>query len=163
MITQEKINLGQLHKDEYVAPKKPVLLNIAPVTYLGIVGSGAPGEPAFATRIGALYAMAYRVKMTRKFGGQQDYVIGKLEALYWSESDGNGFHAASKKAWQWQTLIRTPEFVTEAELANATSVLRARGKPPEVKEVALVKLSEGQCVQVLHHVIPPRQGGANST
>ena len=150
MTTPEKINLGQLYKDEYVAPKKPVLLDIAPATYLGIVGSGAPGEQAFNTRIGALYAMAYTVKMTRKFAGRQDYVIGKLETLYWTEPEGNGFHAASRHAWQWQMLIRTPDFVKEAELAKATSVLLERGKPPEVKEVGLVRISEGQCVQMLH-------------
>jgi len=38
MTATEKIDLGRLHKNEYVAPKKPVLLNIAPAMYLGIAG-----------------------------------------------------------------------------------------------------------------------------
>lgn len=150
MSANGKIDLGKLHKNEYVAPKKPVLVNIAPAVYLGIAGSGAPGEPAFATRIGALYAMAYTVKMTRKFAGQQDYTISKLETLYWTEPGGQGFAAASKHAWKWRLLIRTPAFVKETELAAAAVVLLKRGKPPEVKEVGLTSMAEGQCVQMLH-------------
>ncbi len=60
MTTPEKINLGQLYKDEYVAPKKPVLLDIAPATYLGIVGSGArvnrPSTP------GSAHSMQWRTR-----------------------------------------------------------------------------------------------------
>ena len=150
MITTEKIDLGQLHKDEYAAPKKPVLLTIAPTTYLGISGSGAPGDPAFTTRIGALYAMAFTVKMTRKFAGKQDYTIGKLETQYWTEPAGREFDAAAKNRWKWRLLIRTPDFVTEADLAGAATVLLGKGKPAEVKEVGLISLTEGACVQMLH-------------
>jgi hypothetical protein len=45
MTATEKIDLGRLHKNEYVAPKKPVLLNIAPAIYLGIAGSGGSASP----------------------------------------------------------------------------------------------------------------------
>jgi len=144
-----KIDFGKLRKEEYAAPKKPVLLNIKPAVYLSIAGAGAPGEPAFATRIGALYAMAYTVKMTRKFAGQQDYTVSKLEAQYWTEPDGREFDAGSKNAWQWRLLIRTPDFVKEAELASAAAVLVGKGKPPEVKDVGLVSIAEGHCVQML--------------
>ena len=150
MITPEKVDLGKQHKEDYVAPKKPVLLTIAPAVYLGIAGSGAPGSPAFTTRIGALYAMAYTVKMTRKFAGQQDYTIGKLESLYWTEPNGQDFDGVAKNAWQWQMLIRTPGFVIAAELASAASILMGKGKPPEVKQVGLTSIAEGPCVQMLH-------------
>jgi hypothetical protein len=150
MIATEKIDLGKLHKNEYVAPKKPVLLTIGPATYLSIAGSGAPGEPAFTTRIGAIYAMAYTVKMTRKFAGQPDYAIGKLETQYWTEPEAVGFDAGSKNAWRWRLLIRTPDIVTEKELANAATVLLGKGKPPEVRDVGLITFAEGLCLQMLH-------------
>jgi hypothetical protein len=80
----EKLDLNKAFKAEYVAPKKPVLLDIPKATYLSISGKGAPGGAEFEKRNGALYAMAYTVKMTRKFGGRQDYTIGKLEAQWWA-------------------------------------------------------------------------------
>jgi hypothetical protein len=145
-----KIDLGARHKKEYAAPKKPVLLTIAPATYLAISGRGAPGDAEFSTKIGALYAMAYTVKMTRKFSGQQDYTIGRLEAQYWMEGRQADFGSTPRERWHWQLLIRTPECVEAAELKRAAAALRKKGKPVEVDEVALVTVQEGECVQMLH-------------
>lgn len=150
MATLEKIDLNVLHQADYVAPKKPVLVTIARAAYLGITGQGAPGGEEFSAKIGALYAMAYTVKMTRKFGGQQDYTIGKLEMLYWLDGAGTAFDLTPKEQWKWRMLIRTPEFVRPKELAQAAAVLRQRGKAPEAHEVKLESLSEGRCVQMLH-------------
>jgi hypothetical protein len=150
MTTTEKIDLGKLYKDEYVTPKKPALVKIGPATYLGITGEGAPGEPAFTVRIGALYAMAYTVKMTRKFAGRKDYTIGKLETQYWTGENGNEFSNVPRGQWRWRLLIRTPDFVKGKELEQAAAVLLAKGKPPEVKEVGLVSIAPSQCVQLLH-------------
>ena len=47
-------------------------------------------------------------------------------------------------------LIRTPDFIKPADLNNAVALLLKRGKAPEVKEVKLEKLTEGDCVQILH-------------
>jgi hypothetical protein len=88
--------------------------------------------------------------MTRKFAGQQDYAIGRLETQYWTEPGGNGFDPASKNAWQWRMLIRTPGFVKEAELAAAAAVLLKKGKPSEVKNVSRISIVEGHCIQMLH-------------
>jgi hypothetical protein len=150
MKATKKIDLGKLYRDEYVAPKKPALVKIGPATYLGITGEGAPGEPAFTVRIGALYAMAYTVKMTRKFSGRKDYTIGKLETQYWTGEKGNEFSDVPPGQWRWRLLIRTPDFVKEQELKHAAAVLLAKGKPPEVKEVGLVSIAPSQCVQLLH-------------
>jgi hypothetical protein len=146
----ERIDLGKLYKDEYVAPKQPALVKVGPATYLGITGKGVPGEPEFAARIGALYAMAYTVKMTRKFAGRKDYTIGKLETQYWTGDTGCEFSSVPRGQWRWRLLIRTPDFVKAKELEQATTVLLTRGKPPEVKEVGLVSIAASQCVQLLH-------------
>jgi len=52
--------------------------------------------------------------------------------------------------WQWRLLIRTPEFITAADLRQARQTLLAKGKGPEVSEVELDTLEEGPCVQMLH-------------
>lgn len=147
MKTTAKLDLGKRHKTEYVAPKQPVLLAIKPAQYLAISGQGAPGGDNFTTRIGALYGMAFTVKMTRKFAGMQDYAIGKLEAQWFFDAEPS---SVPKEQWRWKLLIRTPDFIKPADLKNAATTLLKRGKPPEVKEVTLERIEEGRCVQMLH-------------
>jgi hypothetical protein len=47
-------------------------------------------------------------------------------------------------------MIRTPEFVSGDELKKAVCVLLKKGKEPEVSQVELESMTEGQCVQMLH-------------
>ncbi len=142
-----KIDLNEQFKSEYVAPKKPVLIDTQPGRYLSVRGTGGPGGGEFEARIGALYSMAFTVKMTRKFGGQQDYTIGRLEARYLN-FDREPMPPQEK--WQWQLLIRIPEFVTADELSAAVAALRKRGKEGDAALVAIESIEEGRCVQMLH-------------
>ncbi len=150
MKTQEKIDLSKLHKEEYVAPRKPLLVNIKEASYLAISGQGEPGGTEFTEKIGALYGVAFTVKMTRKFAGQQDYAVGKLEGQWWCDSGQENFAQVPRDQWRWKLLIRTPDFVEADDLAKAVVVLRQRGKREPVHEVRLESLAEGLCVQMLH-------------
>jgi len=145
----EKIDLYKLHKDEYVAPKKPVLVETKPADYLTIDGQGEPGGEVFQARVGALYGMAYTIKMTSKFAGR-DYVVCKLEGQWWSDEFGGDFSKVPMDKWQWKILIRTPDFIGEKELREAADVLAKKGKSPDVKLVKLETMDEGLCVQMLH-------------
>jgi hypothetical protein len=149
MKNPDKIDLYKLYKDDYVTPRKPILVNIKDATHLAINGQGAPGGEVFTDRIGALYGAAFTIKMTRKFVGQQDYAVCKLEALYWCGA-GADFARVPKDHWHWKLLIRTPDFVGQAELDRAIAALLDKGKTPSVREVKLERLSEGRCVQMLH-------------
>jgi len=147
MKTPKKIDLYQLHKADYAATRRPALVDLKPATYLAIHGQGAPGDTAFQERIGALYAMAFTVKMTRKSAGSQDYAVCKLEAQYFFEGDPAGL---PKDQWRWRLLIRTPEFVTQADLDQAVATLLKKGKPAVLQEVKWETIAEGRCVQMLH-------------
>lgn len=144
MADSRKVDLYRLHKDEYAARTEPRLVSMKPATYLVIEGSGPPGGEVFKDRIGALYGVAYTVKMTRKFEGRRDYVVCKLEAQY-REPEGE-----TGEDLGWRFLIRTPEFVEEDELASAVEKLIGRGKSPTVRNVCLETFDEGTCVQMLH-------------
>lgn len=146
---QPKIDLYKMHKTDYAASRKPALVNVGKAWYLAIEGHGAPGTSAFTASIGALYGVAFTVKMTRKFSGRQDYTVCKLEAQWWCEGRQD-FSTAPKNDWQWKLLIRTPQFVTQKEVSSAVAVLLKRGKGREVEQVCLEPLSEGECVQMLH-------------
>lgn len=150
MANKDKVDLFKEHRDEYKAPKKPVLVDVKEATYLVIEGRGEPGGEEFHLKIGALYAVAYTLKMRRKFAGKQDYVVGKLEGQWWGEGGESELSAIPMDGWCWQLMIRTPDFVGRDELEEAVSVLLEKGKEQEVREVALRTMTEGRCVQMLH-------------
>jgi hypothetical protein len=145
----EKLDLYKLCRKEYATPARPTLIDTTRAHYLAILGAGTPGGQEFTERIGALYAMAFTIKMTRKFGGLQDYVIGKLEAQYWTE-DGVDPAAAPSELWHWRLLIRTPDCVEKAELRQAARKLVEKGQAVPVREVELALLDGGTCMQMLH-------------
>ncbi len=151
MKTAQKGNKVDLYRDyskEYAATRNPALVKVGPAMYLSISGQGAPGSDAFSEAVGALYGVAFTVKMTRKFAGKGDYVVSKLEGLWPDFSSGAAM--PEKNNWNWQMLIRTPKFVSQKEIAQAASVLLKRGKGVEVQRVRLDALEEGLCVQALH-------------
>jgi hypothetical protein len=150
MSLTEKIDLYKLHKDQYAASKNPQLVEIPQTRYLTITGRGAPGGKEFSSKIGALYGMAYTIKMTRKFAGMQDYAVCKLECQLWLDGDSHDFSNTPRDQWNWKFLIRTPDFVKEEDLEGAVKKLLEKGKESEVRQVKLESLSEGLCVQALH-------------
>lgn len=141
MPTAAKLDLYKLHKDEYAAPRTPRLVTVKPAMYLTIAGQGEPGGELFQKQTGALYGMAFTVKMAKNFAGQ-DYAVCKLEGL-WSK-------VGASKAMQWQVLIRLPDFIRADDLRAAADALVKKGKGDGVRDVRLEKIDEGQCVQVLH-------------
>jgi hypothetical protein len=149
MKPQPKLDLYKLHKAEYAATRKPALVDLKPASYLAISGQGAPGGDLFTASIGALYGAAFTIKMTRKFAGQQDYAVCKLEGQWWSELAAD-FARLPKDQWLWKLLIRTPDFIKDDDLRQAVAVLLKRGKGEDVKRVRLESLVEGRCVQMLH-------------
>lgn len=136
-----KLDLYAEHRDEYVAPREPVLVDVGPARYLAIGGRGKPGGAEFAAAVGALYTVSFSVKMASKAAGS-DYAVSKLEGLWWKEG--------SSVEWSWQLLIRIPEFITGKHITAAVAKLLERNKDETVSQVTLQALDEGKCVQMLH-------------
>jgi hypothetical protein len=149
MPSAKKLDLYQLHAAEYVAPRSPTLVATKPGRYLAITGTGDPDGPAFAEKAGALYAMAYTVKMGKKKLGQ-DYKVAGLEGLWWAAGGSAKLATTRRDAWRWKLLIRVPDFIKARCLTMAARVLLAKGKGKVVAEVKLERIAEGRCVQMLH-------------
>jgi hypothetical protein len=132
-----KLDLYKTHKAEYAAPKKPIMVEIKPAQYLVIEGRGEPGGPEFQAAIGALYNVAFTVKMAYKFAGKKDYGVCKLECTYQDRTI-------------WRLMIRTPDFIKTKDLEQAQAKLLAKGKDAAVGRVKLIRFAEGSCVQMLH-------------
>jgi hypothetical protein len=145
-----KLDVLKQHKAEYVTPKKPVLLKVGPAKYLAVEGRGAPADAAFQTAVGALYAVAFTIKMTRKAAGKGDYKVAWLEGLWWGPNKRAPFAVESPKDWRWKVLIRTPTFVSARDLAAAQKRLLSMGKVAAIAKVKLETVREGRCVQMLH-------------
>jgi len=148
-MSEAKLDLCKLHKDEYVAPKKPQLVKTRPAKYLAIAGRGKPGSELFQSQIGSLYGVAYTLKMAQKAAGQ-DYKVATLEGLYWGDDPTSCLFDQALDAMNWKLLIRTPDFIAQKQLKEAIAALAKKGKAPEAGEVKIEKLSEGLCVQMLH-------------
>jgi len=144
-----RVDLYKRFAADYAAPRTPALIKPHAAQYLAITGQGEPGGHAFTTRLGLLYNVAFTIKMAKKFAGK-DYAVAKLEGLWWGQKPGIAFLGEPRGDWQKKMLIRTPDFIRSADRTAALEQLRARGKDPAVRDVKLIRLDEGKCVQLLH-------------
>jgi hypothetical protein len=159
MAASDVLDLFKEHKAEYSASQaRAVFVDIPEGWYLTAEGKGPPGEDRFQTRIGGLYAAAYTLKMTRKFGDGQpritksrpDYKVSAVEGVYWVDGIDGDFFRTPKEQWQWKLMLRTPSFIQSEHLDAAKNALRAKEKPGDFEEVRLESFAEGRCVQMLH-------------
>jgi len=122
-------------------------ITIPPMTYLAVTGQGAPGSPAYAAAVEALFSHAYPLKFESKAAGQ-DYVVPPLEAQWWSE-DPADFTAGRRDRWQWRVLLRLPVPVTDT-MIDAAFAKAAKKLGPDKPEVQIEEIAEGLCLQCLH-------------
>jgi len=131
----------------YTAKITPEIVEIKEGLFLTIEGKGAPGGDEFQTKVGALYSLAYGIKMLMKKEGK-DFTVAKLEGLWWVDSD-KPWYEVPREEWRWKLLIRQPEIVTSEIVENAREEV-IKKKLEMVNEVKFEKMKEGKCVQILH-------------
>src|SRR5574337_1261794 len=107
MAAAQKLDLYKIHKAEYVAAKKPVLVKIKPAKYLTIGGKGEPASADFQNKIGALYGVAFTVKMAKKSAGK-DYRVCHLEGLWYGDGKSEEVLSVPPSSLHWTLLIRVP-------------------------------------------------------
>lgn len=149
MAGSKKLDLYKEHKAEYVTPKRSVLVKVKPAKYLTITGKGKPGGDLFQKHVGALYGVAFTIKMARKLAGQ-DYKVCHLEGLWWGDKEGLDLSAVPLDQYNWKLLVRVPDFIQKKDVVGAIKTLQAKGKGPEAAAVGLEKINEGLSVQMLH-------------
>ena len=80
--------------------------------------------------------------------GFYEYVVPPLEGLWWQE-DADTVNYGDKDSFQWISLIRLPEFVTEKDFAWAVRTASEK-KKMDCSLTEFLTLDEGECVQILH-------------
>ena len=142
------------YKEFYQPPKTPSIIDIPQMDYIAVRGKGDPNLPdgEYKSAIGLLYGIAYTIKMSymgsHKIDGYFPYVVPPLEGLWWQEG-GAGIDYSRKENFQWISMIRLPEFVTEEEFNWAVAEATEK-KQTAFSKVEFFPYKEGLCVQCMH-------------
>lgn len=130
------------------------LVTVPSMTFLAVRGQGDPNQPggAYQQAIGLLYAVAFTIKMS-KLGPRQpegyfDYVMPPLEGL-WRQGESGHMDLTRKADFQWVSLLRLPDFVTE-EVFHWAVGEAAKKKKLDLSPVTYFPWTEGLCVQCMH-------------
>lgn len=114
-------------------------------------GRGNPNTKPFTNAIEALYPVAYTLKFMSKKELDRDYVVGPLEALWWSQDMEDFTVNRDKSKWDWTAMIMAPDWITPAMFVAAIEkVSQKKEAPTDLKKLRLETLGEGRCVQTLH-------------
>lgn len=142
------------YKEFYMPKNKPSIVEVPTMNYIAVRGNGDPNDEngEYKNAIGILYAVAYTIKMSKKgdhkIEGYFDYVVPPLEGFWWQE----GVHEidyAHKEKFCWISLIRLPDFVTQADFDWAVGTAEKK-KGINCSAVEFLTISEGLCVQIMH-------------
>ena len=142
------------HREFYMPPKKPGIVEIPPMNYLAVRGKGDPNEEngEYSKAIGLLYGVAYTVKMSYKgpykIEGFFEYVVPPLEGFWW-QGGRTAIDYSHKEEFNWISLIRLPDFVSENDFNWAIDEA-TRKKKTDFSSVELFAYHEGVCVQCMH-------------
>lgn len=142
------------YKEFYMPGEKPQIVEIPPMNYIAVRGQGNPNEEngAYKQAIGILYAIAYTIKMSPKSGykieGYFDYVVPPLEG-FWQLAGENETDYSQKEKYQWISVIRLPDFVTDKDFEWAVKEVE-RKKKLDCSKAEFMTVCEGLCLQVMH-------------
>ncbi|WRS28701.1 GyrI-like domain-containing protein [Oscillospiraceae bacterium MB08-C2-2] len=152
----EKLDYKKKFKELYQPKTEPGVIDVPEMKFVQFDGRGNPNEEngEYQGAIETLYALSYAIKMLPKNGPAPldyfEYVVPPLEGFWWL-ADSEEFDYSSKSKFCWTSMIRQPEFVTDAVFAAACEIT-AKKKPHLILAKArLVSFTEGLCVQCMHH------------
>lgn len=142
------------YKKLYQPKSKPQIVEIPPMNYIAVRGTGDPNEDdgAYQQAISVLYAVAYTLKMSYKtdykIAGFFEYVVPPLEGFWWQD-DVDGVNYADKSGFHWISVIRLPDFVTKSDFDWAVQTA-AKKKQLDCSSAEFLTIEEGLCVQMMH-------------
>lgn len=142
------------YKQFYMPKNKPEIVDVPPANYIAVRGHGDPNEEggAYQQAIAILYAVAYTLKMSYKtdykIDGFFQYVVPPLEGFWWQDGI-SGVDYANKATFNWISVIRLPDFVTEENFKWAVETATKK-KKLDCSTAEFVTIDEGLCVQIMH-------------
>ncbi|MEG1564922.1 MAG: GyrI-like domain-containing protein, partial [Bacteroides sp.] len=142
------------YKEFYLPKDKPVIVTVPAANYIAVRGTGDPNEEggAYKSAVGVLYAIAYTIKMS-KIGDHRidryfDFVVPPLEGFWWQDGI-DGVDYTNKVMFHWISVIRLPDFVTQADFDWAVCEATSK-KKLDCQTAEFLTIDEGLCVQIMH-------------
>ncbi|MGN0448052.1 MAG: GyrI-like domain-containing protein [Acutalibacteraceae bacterium] len=142
------------YKEFYSPKNKPEIVDVPPANYIAVRGAGNPNEEggAYQKAISVLYAVAYTLKMScktdYKIEGFFEYVVPPLEGFWW-QNGNDGFDYSDKSTFNWISVIRLPDFVSEEDFKWAV-LTATKKKKIDCSSAEFLTVNEGLCVQIMH-------------
>ena len=142
------------YKEFYMPKGAPSIVTVPPMNFLAVRGRGDPNleDGEYKAAIALLYGMAFTIKMSkmgdRRIDGYFDFVVPPLEGFWWQDGV-TGVDYAHKERFRWISVIRLPDFVTQADFDWAKEEA-ARKKKQDFSKAEFLTVDEGLCVQCLH-------------
>ena len=143
------------YKEFYMPKNKPSIVTVPKMNYIAVRGKGDPNaeDGEYKQSIGLLYGIAFTIKMSKmgdhRIDGYFDYVVPPLEGFWKQEGIENGIDYSRKDNLEFISVIRLPDFVTEAEFDWAVREAEKK-KKTDFSKVEFLTVDEGLCVQCMH-------------
>lgn len=142
------------YKEFYMPKSKPEIVTVPKANYIAVRGQGDPNKEdgAYQQAISVLYAVAYTLKMSYKGDYQMEgffeYVVPPLEGFWWQENV-DGVDYGDKSTFQWISVLRLPDFVTQKDFDWAVQAAEKK-KKLDCSSAEFFTVEEGLCVQIMH-------------
>ncbi len=142
------------YKEFYLPKNKPEIVTVPKANYIAVRGKGDPNEVggAYQQAISVLYAVAYTLKMSyktdHKIEGFFEYVVPPLEGFWWQDGK-DGIDYTDKASFNWISVIRLPEFITQKDFEWAVETATKK-KKLDCSSAELMTIDEGLCIQIMH-------------
>lgn len=156
MIIMPTFDFKKENKQLYSPKITPEIIEVPMMKFIMVAGKGDPNTSAeYTEALEILYGLSYAIKMSKKRASQpegyHDFVVPPLEGLWWfEEGEFSGEVIGRKNEFQWISMIRQPDFVTQEVFEEACSILSAKKPELNMSRARLESHKEGLCAQVLH-------------
>ncbi len=150
----EKMEYKKHEKEIYLPKTTPTFIDVPAMNYIQVRGKGDPNEVngQYAKAVELLYALSYTIKMSKMKGlqpeGFVDYTVYPLEGLWWFDV-AKGVSQKDKSKYEWISMIRQPDFVTQETFEWACKEANTK-KGLDTSPAKFVSYTEGKCVQCMH-------------
>ena len=142
------------YKEFYMPKNQPGIVTVPKMNYIAVRGKGDPNQEdsEYKQSIGLLYGIAFTIKMSKKgdyqIDGYYDYVVPPLEGFWWQDGV-DGIDYSHKEGFNFISVIRLPDFVTESDFDWAVEEA-SKKKKTDFSRVEFLTYDEGLCVQCMH-------------
>lgn len=145
-----KEGIRKEYKKQYDASTKRIdIVDVPEFNFIMIDGIGNPNVEEFKLKSEALHILSKAIKDYFKQEMDLLYLMSPLEGL-WDTYDNSQFDVTRKKMIKFTLMIAQPKALDEKTFEMIKEYIATRKDNPYLVDVYLKKMTEGQCVQMLH-------------